>query len=72
VPADPFDGKPLRYRRNRDGIVVYSVGLDLTDNNGHIDHRRLNETGVDIGFRVWDVGRRRQPALPPVAVPGGE
>jgi hypothetical protein len=72
VPADPFDGKPLRYRRTRDGIVVYSVGLDLTDNNGHIDRDRVYDPGVDIGFRLWDVGRRRQPALPSVAVPGGE
>jgi hypothetical protein len=26
VPADPFDGKPLRYRREGDGFVIYSVG----------------------------------------------
>jgi len=26
VPADPFDGKPLKYRREGQGFVVYSVG----------------------------------------------
>ena len=26
VPMDPFDGKPLRYRREGAGFVVYSVG----------------------------------------------
>ena len=26
VPIDPFDGKPLRYRREGAGFVVYSVG----------------------------------------------
>ncbi len=26
VPADPFDGKPLRYRHEGKGFVVYSVG----------------------------------------------
>ena len=29
VPADPFDGKPLRY--SREDAVVYSVGEDLKD-----------------------------------------
>jgi hypothetical protein len=26
VPADPFDGRPLRYRREPQGFVIYSVG----------------------------------------------
>ena len=32
VPADPFDGKPFRYRP--DPGVVYSVGKDLKDSGG--------------------------------------
>lgn len=28
MPADPFNGSPLRYRRERGGFVVYSVGPD--------------------------------------------
>ncbi|MCH8273257.1 MAG: hypothetical protein IH851_00505 [Armatimonadetes bacterium] len=31
---DPFDEKPLRYRRRKDGFVAYSVGPDLADNGG--------------------------------------
>ncbi|HLA85014.1 MAG TPA: hypothetical protein VJL29_09480 [Thermoguttaceae bacterium] len=32
VPRDPFDGKPMRYVRDR--AVVYSVGTDLVDGGG--------------------------------------
>ena len=28
VPLDPYDGKPLRYRRLNDGVMAYSVGSD--------------------------------------------
>ncbi len=34
VPADPFTGKPLRYLRHGRGYVVYSVGENLTDEQG--------------------------------------
>jgi len=34
VPADPFDGAPLRYRPLPQGYVVYSVGPDGSDNDG--------------------------------------
>jgi hypothetical protein len=69
VPADPMDNHPIRYRRTREGIVIYSIGMDMTDNHGNIDPERVYEPGVDIGFRLWNVDRRRQAALPPVAIP---
>jgi len=28
VPADPFDGKPLRFKRLTKGYVIYSIGKD--------------------------------------------
>jgi hypothetical protein len=34
VPADPFDGAPLRYRRLEKGYLVYSIGRDLHDDGG--------------------------------------
>jgi hypothetical protein len=34
VPADPFDGQPLRYQRLPSGYAVYSVGDDPTDDGG--------------------------------------
>jgi hypothetical protein len=34
VPADPFDGKPLRYVVRENGVTVYSIGRDRADNGG--------------------------------------
>ena len=42
-------------------MVVYSVSLDRQDNGGNItDNPTI--AGADLGFRLWDVNRRRQPA----------
>jgi hypothetical protein len=54
VPADPFDGKPLRYERlvGR-GYVVYSVGKDLQDNHGASAPAGGKDTApADIAFAV--------------------
>jgi hypothetical protein len=66
VPLDPFDGNPLRYRRFNEGVVIYSVGVDGVDNGGQIDRKATqgSDQGLDFGFRLWDVKRRRQPAKP--------
>jgi hypothetical protein len=34
VPADPFDGKPLRYRREGTGFRLWSIGPDRKDDGG--------------------------------------
>jgi hypothetical protein len=34
VPADPFDGQPLRYHHLEKGYVIYSIGSDGEDNGG--------------------------------------
>lgn len=34
VPLDPFDGKPLRYRKLSKGFKVWSVGPNLRDDRG--------------------------------------
>jgi hypothetical protein len=74
VPSDPFDGQPLRYHRLDDGVVIYSVGPDGADNGGKLDREHPNQPGADIGFRLWDVARRRQPPRPkeqqPAVPPG--
>jgi hypothetical protein len=65
VPLDPFDGKPLRYRIVADGLVVYSVGPDGSDDGGSVapgPHGKAK----DIGFRLWDVKQRRQQPKPPM------
>jgi hypothetical protein len=74
VPLDPYDAAPLRYRRLDHGVVVYSVGPDGKDNGGKFDKEPLKE-GSDLGLRLWDVTRRRQPPKPPAKLeqePGGE
>jgi hypothetical protein len=63
VPLDPFDSSPLRYRRLDDGVVVYSVGSDGQDNGGKFDKNPAKE-GTDLGLRLWDVSKRRQPPKP--------
>jgi hypothetical protein len=64
-PIDPYDGKPLRMKRVEDRLVIYSVGPEGGANGGN--YRRMNQTpkGKDIAFRLWDVGKRRQPPAPP-------
>jgi hypothetical protein len=34
VPVDPFTGRPLIYRRDGDGFVVYSLGSNMKDDGG--------------------------------------
>jgi hypothetical protein len=63
VPADPYDSQPLRYRRLDDGVVVYAVGPDRQDDGGALSYGNP-QPGEDVGFRLWDVAARRQPAEP--------
>jgi hypothetical protein len=62
VPADPYDGQPLRYARHKDVVVVYAVGPDGKDDGGKPD--ALNQFGkrdvFDVGFRLWDVTTRHK------------
>jgi hypothetical protein len=34
LPADPFGGKPFKYRREGAGFIVYSIGSDIEDQGG--------------------------------------
>jgi hypothetical protein len=67
VPLDLFNGQPLRLRRARDGVVVFSVGqtgeydgtaLDDLARGGH----EWDSPGEAerIEFRLWDVSYRRK------------
>jgi hypothetical protein len=60
VPLDPYDSKPLRYRKDGEGIVIYAIWKDRQDDGG--DRATLNtyKDGTDAGFRLWDVDKRRQ------------
>jgi hypothetical protein len=60
VPLDPMDGAPLRYIASADGVVIYSVSLDETDNQGNLSRSNSPPVDRDVGFRLWDPERRRQ------------
>lgn len=46
VPADPFNGKPLRYAVRGDSCVVYSVGRNLIDDGGQ--NARQNDIVLEL------------------------
>jgi hypothetical protein len=55
VPLDPFDGSPVRFKPLDTGFVVYSVGPDLTDDQGEVrvtGKNRKNQTTWDETFVV--------------------
>jgi len=48
IPADPFDGQPLRYQKKATGYALYSIGRDMRDNAGE----RLTGKEGDLVFTV--------------------
>jgi hypothetical protein len=50
VPLDPYDGKALRSRWLTDGFLVYSIGVDRTDNGGVLNRSNPIANGVDIAL----------------------
>lgn len=46
IPADPFDGKPLRLRYEGNHAIVYSVGPDRRDDRGATDDRQQPDIAV--------------------------
>jgi hypothetical protein len=55
VPADPFNGTPLRYKGLDRGFLVYSVGEDGRDDGGKQEPQKVaRESGEswDLVFRV--------------------
>ena len=52
IPADPFNGQPLRYRKFEDkGYVIYSVGNNLQDDQG-VEKSPDGKTQLDVTFIV--------------------
>jgi hypothetical protein len=72
VPLDPIDEAPLRYKIVPEGVVVYSLGNNRTDDGGDIERMQK-----DFGYRLWNPDQRglAPPKLPPdpelPEVPGG-
>jgi hypothetical protein len=62
-PTDPYDGAALRWRRLKDGVVIYSVGLDGEDDGGTPDPHNPAVADLAIRFHLWDSEYRREPRL---------
>lgn len=62
---DPFDDKSLRMKTVPDGLVIYSIGIDRKDDGGMVIPK-IDEPTADMGFKLWNVPQRRQPAASPV------
>jgi hypothetical protein len=52
IPLDPFDGKPLRYKRTERGFVVYHIGEDGIDNGGKSRDYDDRDAPYDYPFEV--------------------
>jgi hypothetical protein len=52
VPADPFDGKPLRYKTRGASFAVYSVGADGQDDGGVAWDSNYVKVPQDVAFLV--------------------
>ncbi|MCC6906908.1 MAG: hypothetical protein IT430_03115 [Phycisphaerales bacterium] len=71
VPADRFDGQPLRYRLSDEGPLLYSIGSDRIDDGGkpaETEYQQLNvpryswrmpNPPMHVDWILWD-GRRSQ------------
>ncbi|NBB94580.1 MAG: hypothetical protein GVY16_02460 [Planctomycetes bacterium] len=44
VPPDPWSDGPLKYRREGDGFVLYSIGDDLEDDGG-VEYEQYYDEG---------------------------
>lgn len=56
VPSDVIDGEPLRYRREGDGFVLYSIGSNEIDDGGVVglkETHRGRDWRRDEGDWVW-------------------
>jgi len=48
VPPDPYDGRPMRLRREKGGIVIYSIGRDRKGEGRTGDERKQE----DLAFHL--------------------
>ncbi len=64
VLEDPYDGKPLRFRRMENELRVYSIGGNLADDQGKLYDPVTFSPNYDTVFRLFDPTHRRQQAPP--------
>jgi hypothetical protein len=58
IPIDPYTREPLLYRKDPNGFVLYSVGLNRKDDGGHITYSkfgRVEQWLKDGDYILWPV-----------------
>ena len=55
IPADPFTGRSLIYKRQGKGFLVYSIGANLKDDGGRRPPKNKSER--EAGDIVWSLDR---------------
>jgi hypothetical protein len=66
VHLDPHDGKPLRFQRRDDRLVIYSLipGPGEAAELAAYDPDNAPRPGIGIAIHLFDVPHRRQPPAP--------
>jgi len=60
APLDPYDGQPMKVRREPDAFVIWSIGDDFTDQGGRIALQPRDQFSGKKGDQVWRLeGRTR-------------
>jgi hypothetical protein len=44
LPQDPLTGEAIGYRRQTEGYLLYSIGMNLRDDEGRADDQFLSES----------------------------
>lgn len=52
VPIDPFTGRPLRFVKEADGYVAYSLGSNRQDDGGDVVVQLKDRSAPDPGIRI--------------------
>ncbi|MCZ6698993.1 MAG: hypothetical protein O7D94_08705, partial [Planctomycetota bacterium] len=62
-PTDPFDGQTIRFERIEQGVKIWSIGEDLTDDGGNVGRldTKPNRNPPDAGWILLDPDRRGRP-----------
>jgi hypothetical protein len=63
IPADPYDGKPMKMTSVDDGVILYSVWKDVVDDNGEEIVRSEGKGDITFCLGKSYVERRLEPAL---------
>ena len=52
IPTDPITNRPLKYRRTREGYIIYSVGINGVDDGGTDNPGNVRRKPLDFVLEV--------------------